>query len=1106
MAACALLLAATVQAAELRLPILTADAPAAAGYLPDQLEIRLAPGAAARVPAARRAAMESAEGATELGVPALDRVTRDLGAWIEPEFRGEAPPAEGSGDIDFTAFYVVHLPATMGLANALDRFASLPEVVSAEPIAVLPVSATPNDSLFSTSYWFRQTSRQDIHAPEAWDLTTGDPRVVIAILDTGILPDHPDLGGTVAGGWGQLWTNAEELAGGPGVDDDGNGFVDDTWGWDFVDLGSNNRIPAGEDWDLEDNDPRDFAGHGTAVAGVAGALSNNGIGITGTAWNVRLMALRVGYSRDNAPLGTVDMRYAAQAIRYATRMGAHVINCSFATDNINGLYYAASAAIRAGVVVVSAAGNDGQIHELADREDVIAVAATDAGDFLANFSNRGPFVDLAAPGDEIVSTFVQVPRPTSGLCQPAYGVGLDGTSFSAPMVSGVAALVQSLHLQRSEPLLDPMGMLLRLRETTDDIAALNGGLGAGYGTGRLNASRALSQPSTSTALRAGARTVGPGVSFARVSNGETFEAWATEDRNLIVARLDGDTVTVVPLGGVPASGVAAADLAPGRPPGFFVSLTGNQVAGFDADAHALSGWPVTAPGTVATLSMPALGDLDGDGAIEVICASSNGRVFAWRASGALVTGFPRTIAGGIVGAVALVELDGSPGLEIVAADELGNVHALDGNGAPLDDWPVSLGIPITAPIVTRAANDSIAIVVAAGDRVYAIGRGTNVWFTAPLGATGAFATDLAAGDLDGDGRDEIVALTGNPTAIAAFDDAGAPLAGFAPRVVDATPTGPPVIGRLSGGSGRHQNVSFMTTLGLVSFDENGDSLLAFPRPGGAGRFPSIVNAGAKDRVLAGAAGDSLIHLFVYDGEDGSGADSVRPWFTPRGNFARTGSRLVAPPLSAVDDLAPLAVVDLSADSIEAHAITLAWHAPGDDGASGRAASYELRVATSPLDAANFATGSLVPGVPAPRASGGLERMRVAGLQDSVRYWFALKTHDDAGNASALSNVVEAITSVLPPPGPRAVSLLLRRQPSRVPVDLQWTGMGGANQRIQILDLFGRKVRTLGLDPVTEGTQQWNGRDDRGRSVPAGVYLARLTSGSFRAHTRIVLLP
>jgi subtilisin family serine protease len=411
----------------------------------DRALVRLAPEAARAALAARAGAALPAGGRLDrLGVGPLDRAAGELGLRFEPEFRGEPVAQDPAG---FASFYVVHLPEGLDLAATLERLRGLEGVRSAEPIAILPVSAVPNDSLWSESWWYAQATGHDVHADEAWDVTTGDTSIVVGILDTGVIPYHPDLGGRVAGRSGQIWTNRVEKAGVAGVDDDGNGYVDDVHGWDFVALGATpaDSLPE-EDYLDEDPDPNDYAGHGTMVAGLVGALTDNTIGVAGMAWQVRLMPLRIGWAETTGPLGYVDMTFVARAIRYATRNGAGVLNLSFQSLAQSDLTAALDDAIRSGVVVVSASGNNDQPCDIAQRPDVIAVGATDAADVVPYFSTRGDWVDLSAPGVSIASTFrqrISLPDDSLGYRQPGYGA-LSGTSFSSPLVSGAVALVAAI--------------------------------------------------------------------------------------------------------------------------------------------------------------------------------------------------------------------------------------------------------------------------------------------------------------------------------------------------------------------------------------------------------------------------------------------------------------------------------------------------------------------------------------------------------------------------------------------------------------------------------------------------------------------------------------
>jgi thermitase len=265
--------------------------------------------------------------------------------------------------------------------------------------------AAPTDSFFR-----QQWALRDARVPQAWRTSVGG-EITVAVLDTGIDANHPDL-------TRNLWTNPGELPAN-GLDDDHNGFVDDVHGADTVN---------------GDGDPADGLGHGTAVAGVIGARGDNGVGVSGVAWRVRLMPVKVlpdqGY-------GTTASLVAG--LRYALANGARVVNMSLnGADRSLALEEAIAAADAQGVLVVASAGNDG-----ADRDSlpsypasvvspaVVSVASSNRGGRLAFASAYGATsVDIAAPGDNILSTDLG----------GRYGTH-SGTSFSAAYVSGAAALL-----------------------------------------------------------------------------------------------------------------------------------------------------------------------------------------------------------------------------------------------------------------------------------------------------------------------------------------------------------------------------------------------------------------------------------------------------------------------------------------------------------------------------------------------------------------------------------------------------------------------------------------------------------------------------------------
>ena len=298
-----------------------------------------------------------------------------------------------------------------------------PNVLYAELDHYLTIHRTiPNDPDFESSWGLDNQGQMlgtldcDIDAPEAWDITTGSADVIIGIVDTGVDYDHPDL-------QGNMWTNAAELNGLPGEDDDGNGIVDDIYGIRVI-----NGAVTG--------DPYDDHGHGTHCAGVVGATGNDYRGICGVNWNVSIMALKF---LDAGGSGLESD--AAACIEYAVDHGAKVLSNSYGgPDWSQALYDAIVYARNNGVLFCASAGNDTTDNDVMpsypasyDLTNIIAVTSTGGSDNISYFSNYGATsVDVGAPGEAIWSTW---PGNQYQL--------LDGTSMACPHVSGIAALVLS---------------------------------------------------------------------------------------------------------------------------------------------------------------------------------------------------------------------------------------------------------------------------------------------------------------------------------------------------------------------------------------------------------------------------------------------------------------------------------------------------------------------------------------------------------------------------------------------------------------------------------------------------------------------------------------
>lgn len=280
----------------------------------------------------------------------------------------------------------------------------------------------------------------DLGVYQAWDYFTGSTDVVVAIIDNGFDTFHPDLRNN-------LWQNKKEIRNNQ-IDDDENGYIDDVYGWNFLD---NNNDPRPSVLGLADSEKKEaLFNHGTLVAGIIGAVGNNKLGISGINWRVKLMNLKV-VGND----GIGSMSALTEAIYYAVDNGADIINISMVGPDEDGkVVEAIKYAYEQGVVIIAAGGNnyfslnDEPLYPVcADKDEkenwVLGVSAISESHHLAMFSNIGSdCIDITAPGVNITSTIRF--SPTNGLTE-MYSGNWSGTSFAAPMVSGAAALIKGIH-------------------------------------------------------------------------------------------------------------------------------------------------------------------------------------------------------------------------------------------------------------------------------------------------------------------------------------------------------------------------------------------------------------------------------------------------------------------------------------------------------------------------------------------------------------------------------------------------------------------------------------------------------------------------------------
>jgi subtilisin family serine protease len=338
-----------------------------------------------------------------------------------------------------------HVPASMEFRHLAQELSTDPEITVAGPGGSISANTLPSDPLKDEQWGLAR-----IQAPAAWEVITGTQAVVIADIGSGLDTSHPDLAG-------QLRVNPGEIAGN-GLDDDSNGQVDDVHGWNV----------------LADNaDLSESTGHSTAVAGIMVAAKNEE-GVTGVCWGCRLMVVKV-----TQPDGLACYSDIAEGITYAAQNGADVINISLRGHlDLASLRSALSTASQT-AVVVSGAGNDsgdGPVYPAA-YDTVLAVAGTNREDARLDESNHGSWVDVSAPGKDIVTTSIGGDYRTRS-----------GTSVACAFASGLAGLLLSQH-----PEWTPEMVRAHLMGTTDGIDGLNPGLEGQSGTGRLNAASAVTE-------------------------------------------------------------------------------------------------------------------------------------------------------------------------------------------------------------------------------------------------------------------------------------------------------------------------------------------------------------------------------------------------------------------------------------------------------------------------------------------------------------------------------------------------------------------------------------------------------------------------------------
>ncbi|MBN2269244.1 MAG: S8 family serine peptidase [Sedimentisphaerales bacterium] len=625
-----------------------------------------------------------------------------------------------------------------------------PDVEYAQPNYIYERCGDPNDPEFADQY-----AHQLIQMSEAWDISTGSHDIVVAVLDTGVDVNHPDLKNNI-------WVNEGEIPNNE-IDDDNNGYIDDVFGWNF-EADSNDIIPEFGWYGVE--------GHGTNVSGVIAGVGNNGIGVCGVNWQSSIMALRLSIYMTSAEV--------AEALEYAASNGAHIANMSFGADEFGpdgdpAVMAAIDNAFAHGVLLVASAGNDDNTKPLypAAYYNVMAVSSTNGEDMKTGHSSFGYWVDIAAPGTDIVTTDLGNEY-----------IATAGTSFSGPYVAAVGALVLA-----HKPELTHIEVRAILENTTDPV--YYGDLDPDYGyvgTGRVNAYLALLESDKRHPLGEIVEPR-PQQTFTPDGNDIPMVLFVHGDSYQLQYRSFGqDEWSLLNRGSSPTDPNGFVNLMFPNPGAGAFELRLNvttdgavhtdcKIFGIELGAE-MAPWPMPEiPEDPEEwqdeyyIGSPLCLDVDGDGRNEIIEASINtdnydGYISIWNDDGTALDGWPASIGYLNASGLAVGDIDGDGDYEIVVVDDYSvmatALHAESGEIVD-GEWPIDVGdywyaYIIGSPVLADLDGDGDSEIIVAldeesrdSDGLFAIqGDGTYLWQR-------RYTTEgpISVADFEGDGNVEI---------------------------------------------------------------------------------------------------------------------------------------------------------------------------------------------------------------------------------------------------------------------------------------------------------------------------------------------------------------
>jgi hypothetical protein len=684
---------------------------------------------------------KGADGYIQTGAASLDKLMErwqvyDLNLLFSPT---KVVSEEELEERNLTRVYNMSFNPSFDPERAASEFSEDPLVDYAHPNFAGEFQFAPNDEFYPQQWAHKKTQ-----AELAWDIEQGKPEIVIAVLDTGVDLEHPDLKDNI-------WINTAEANGVPGVDDDNNGFVDDIYGWDFH---------------HKDNDPRPapwgdgYEYHGTEVAGVIGARINNKVGVAGVCGNCRLMIVRL----DPHPFPYTVL----PALYYAINNGARIINMSWWTQGQLGLLEEViNLAASKNILLVAAVDNElpqpppgaPEFASPANYNEVIAVVGTTQLDERAPSPGFGPAVSIAAPDGHYTTS-------VDSLGESSYNPWAGGNSFATAYISGTLGLILS-----KNPSLSAKDARKILEYTADKIYP-----DYYVGSGRVNVFKALSWDKPPPAF---ATIKGPfGLEYisgprpihgTAIGEGYKLEYQKPGDSTWTLIK-EGSSLVDAPLGIFDPRGLSSGD--------YIIRLTAQSGTYKDEDritltydasipgpVHYQPGWPQIVPEHF--LAPPTFADIDNDGDLEILAVSqypAGVKLFVWHHTGVPAQGWPKSLVAYFPGTTPTVgDIDGDGDVEIILTAQYGfyrKAYALHHDGSFVKGWPLLLKHSVDIRALANFDDDkALEIIGMYSNKIYVWnGDGSNVpgW---PRTAVGYRALYPAVADIDGDGMPEIAVST-----------------------------------------------------------------------------------------------------------------------------------------------------------------------------------------------------------------------------------------------------------------------------------------------------------------------------------------------------------